>query len=445
MDIMQIAGALAALGILVMVHEGGHFLAARWLGVLVEKFSIGFGPRLFGFKGRTTEYRLSLIPLGGYVKMKGENPDEEVSDPEGSFSALSWWKRVIIAFSGPLANLILALLILITTFYMGKDYEDYGRLVGAIKSPTTEIDNLTFLQPGDELLEINGQELRSWTDSYLYLQDGENEILIKREDKELIFQEEISYSEWMQRVLPQTTTIIGDVSPGLPAYNAGLMEGDEIVSVDGQTVTDWYEMRDLIVNNQNTSVELRIKREDGEFTRNIKLQENVLDGNRVIGITQKLPLKVHESYNIWESVKYGTISTVDYVLINYIGLYKLLLKPAELKNNIGGPVLMYTMSKQTAKRGWNSILTFMALISIVLMVMNLLPIPILDGGMIFFCIIEGIRKKALSLKIQMTLQKIGFSLLLLLMFFAFSNDFMRIFQRNVSISNQKAEMLEQGN
>ena len=226
---------------LVTVHEGGHFLAARWFGVFVEKFSIGFGPKLLGFKGKETEYRISLIPLGGYVKMRGENPDEIEDDNTGSFIALVWWKRMVVAFAGPLANLFLALLILIITFSMGKDYEDYDTVVGQVKSTTQQLDNLAFLQSGDELLEINNNELLSWTDSYNYIENGENSILLKRGGKELIFQERFSYSDWVDRVLPQTTTMIGEVSPGLPAYNAGLMEGDKIISVDGQKVNNWYE------------------------------------------------------------------------------------------------------------------------------------------------------------------------------------------------------------
>lgn len=440
MDIMQIIGALVALGVLVTVHEGGHFLAARIFGVFVEKFSIGFGPKILGFKGRQTEYRISLIPLGGYVKMKGENPDEDVDDPEGSFSMLTWWKRMIIAFSGPFANLILAFLILIATFLMGKDYEDHGLTIGRIEQSSAITTDFSFLESGDQLIAINGSELRSWTDIYEELDNGSNEIKLLRDGEILEYKMDINYAEWLQNVMPQTTTIIGEVSPGLPAYNAGLMEGDRILAVHGQSVENWYDMRDLIVNTEGENVKLKIEREGNVFEREIKLQENVLDGTRVIGITQKLTEKVHESYTFSESVKYGTLSTIDYVLLNYAGLYKLILKPAELKNNIGGPVLMYTMSKQTAKRGWNSILTFVALISIVLMVMNLLPIPILDGGMIFFCIIEGIRRKALSLKTQMTLQKIGFSLLIVMMFFAFSNDFMRIFQRSMAINSQKTEM-----
>jgi len=439
---LQILGALIALGLLVAVHEGGHFLAARWSGVYVEKFSIGFGPKLLSFKDKMTEYRISLIPLGGYVKMRGENPDEEITDTKGSFLALKWWNRAIIAFAGPFTNLLFAILILIITFMMGKNYEDFSPYIGRIEAAeeSYQTNNLEYLQAGDKLISINGQEIISWNDSYSAIAEGSNDLVIERDGKEINLTLQFSPIAWIEQIFPETTTTIGEVSPGLPAYNAGLMDGDKVISINGVPVNDWYELRQQVKASEGKTVKVEIEREDGSFEREIKLQENLIDGSQVIGISQKLPMEVHESYNLWESMKYGSITAVDFMILNYVGIYKLVLKPTELKNNLGGPVLMYTMSKQTVKQGWNSILNFIAIISIILMVMNLLPIPILDGGIIFFCFIEGIRGKALSMKTQMTLQKIGASILVLLMFFAFSNDFTRIFKRNVSIKSQNVEL-----
>ncbi|MDP8219714.1 MAG: RIP metalloprotease RseP [Candidatus Stygibacter frigidus] len=442
---LQILGALVALGLLVAVHEGGHFLAARWLGVFVEKFSIGFGPRLVSFKDKMTEYRLSLIPLGGYVKMRGENPDEDLTDTSGSFLALVWWKRAIIAFAGPFTNLLFAILILIITFMMGKNYEDFSPYIGRVEAAETsyQTDNLGYLQAGDKLISINDKEITSWNDSYGAISDGVNDLLIERDGREINLTLRFSQLAWVEQIYPETTTTIGEVSPGLPAYNAGLMEGDKVISINGVPVNDWYELRQQVKATEGKTVKIEIEREGGRFEREIKLQKNLLDGSQVIGITQKLPMEVHESYNLWESMKYGSLTAADFMILNYVGISKLVLKPTELKNNLGGPVMMYTMSKQTVKQGWNSILNFIAIISIILMVMNLLPIPILDGGIIFFCFIEGIRGKALTMKTQITLQKIGASILILLMFFAFSNDFTRIFKRNVSIKDQQIELGKQ--
>ena len=162
-----------------------------------------------------------------------------------------------------------------------------------------------------------------------------------------------------------------------------------------------------------------------------------MDSNKIIGITQKLPVKIEEKYSLFESLKYGSITTISFVALNYVTLYKLISKPSSLKANLGGPVMIYAMSKESAKKGLDSILAFIAAISIILMIMNLLPIPVLDGGHIFFCFIEGIFKKPLTLKTQLVLQRIGLYILLFLMLFAFFNDFYRLFSRNVSLNEQK--------
>lgn len=155
---------------------------------------------------------------------------------------------------------------------------------------------------------------------------------------------------------------------------------------------------------------------------------------------QYLPVKIEERYNIGESIVYGSITTVNFVALNYAMLFKLVTKPKAIKSNLGGPIMIYTMSKQTINKGWNYILSFIGAISIILMIMNLLPIPVLDGGHIFFCFVEGIQKKPLSQRLQIALQNIGIFILLFLMVFAFWNDISRIFTRNVSIQEQKMNM-----
>ena len=153
-----------------------------------------------------------------------------------------------------------------------------------------------------------------------------------------------------------------------------------------------------------------------------------------------MPVKYVEKYTLFESVKYGTIGTINFVYLNYAMLYKLIANPSAIKNNLGGPVMIYAMSSQTADKGIDSILSFIAAISLILMIMNLLPIPILDGGHIFFCFIEGIRKKPLGLKIQIALQNVGLFILVFLMVFAFWNDFSRLFSRSSSIKENKVQI-----
>ena len=226
----------------------------------------------------------------------------------------------------------------------------------------------------------------------------------------------------------------------MPAYKAGLMPDDVILEVDGEPIDDWYEMRDLITQNPAEIVSLLIERDGKTFEKSLQLETNIYDDNKIIGITQKLPVTIHEKFTFFESIEYGSITTVNFIYLNYAMLIKLIANPGALKSNIGGPVMMYTMSQQTAGKGLDVILNFIGMISLILMIMNLLPIPILDGGHIFFCFVEGIFKKPLPLRIQIALQNVGLFLLMFLMVFAFWNDISRIFSRNASINQQKIEM-----
>ena len=431
---LNIIGALIALGILVTVHETGHFIAASIFGVEIEKFSIGFGPKLIAFKRGKTEYRISLVPLGGYVKMKGENPNEEIEESTNSFRSLIWWKRAIIAFAGPFSNLIFAILLFIVSFAVGRNYEDHFPVVGKVDS---ELKN--FIQVDDKIIEVNEHEIESWSQIIQHTKPDEfNIIKVERNGKEILLEtDKIEPKTWLTDILPFSPAIIGDVAPGLAAYKAGLMKNDEILSVDGKEVKDWYEMREIITGSPNETVKLKIKRDKHIFEKTIALEDNLFQKDKIIGITQYLPLKIKEKYTLGESINYGTITTVNFVAINYLMLFKLITNPKAIRANLGGPVMIFTLSQQYVGKGLDNILTFMAAISIILMLMNLLPIPILDGGNIFFCLVEGIQKKPLSQKMQIAMQNIGIFILVFLMVFAFWNDINRIFTRSVSIQEQK--------
>ena len=432
--------AIFVLGLLVFVHEGGHFIAARLMGVEVEKFSIGFGPKIFSFSKNGTEYRLSIIPLGGYVKMKDENPEEgaEESASEGSYLSKKWYQRAFIGFAGPLANFIFAIIILFFSFLVGKTYFDQAAVVGKVNEEFGK-----YLQLDDEIIRINDKDVSSWNKLVVNTSDKKDDVLLLMRNgvKTEITISNLEKKDWIEGILPKVEAVVGEASVGLPAYQAGVQTGDKILAVDGVKVKDWYEMQEQISSSKEESITFEIKRENNIFSKNIKLQNNMIDDRRIIGISQKLPIEIKESYSVGESIKYGTYTAINFVYINYILLGKLVLKPSELKNSVGGPVMLYSMSKQTAKRGLSDILGFIGAISLILMVMNLLPIPILDGGQIFFCLIEGIRRKPLSMKMQIALQNVGFILLMSLMLFAFWNDFSRIYERNSSIKKQKTEQM----
>ncbi|HNW99972.1 MAG TPA: RIP metalloprotease RseP [Candidatus Cloacimonadota bacterium] len=423
---------LIVIGILVTVHEGGHFIAARSFGVRVEKFSIGFGKALYSFTKGQTEYVIALIPLGGFVKMKGEDPDLEDKSTD-SYMGKAWYKRAIIAFAGPFSNFIFALIIFILTFMIGQTIEDQYPVIGKIGTQYQSEFHLN-----DRITTVNGKTVRGWNDVALAANDkSPNTFRISRDQFKLeIKTPPISKATWFEDILPLVTTRIGDVTPGMPAYRAGLKSGDIILQVDSIKVHNWYEMRENIINQKASSVLLTIQRGNQIYHKKLDLDVNVLEqGSKMIGITQYLPLHYTQRASVPEAIRSGVLSTAGFIALNYIAFYKLLNKPEELKKNIGGPVMLVTMSQQSAKKGFDSILLFIASISIILMIMNLLPIPILDGGHIFFCIIEGIRGKALSLKTQIILQQIGLTILVFLMLYGFYADFSRIFNRALSLHN----------
>ncbi|MBN2460416.1 MAG: RIP metalloprotease RseP [Candidatus Cloacimonetes bacterium] len=437
---LNILGALIALGILITVHEAGHAVAATIFGIEIEKFSIGFGPRLISFRRKKTEFRISLIPLGGYLKMKGENPGEEITDPKTSFKTKSWWQRALVAFAGPLANLLLALIVFIFSFLVGRYYEDSLPIIGKINTERVGEFHLK-----DRIISINGEEIHGWNQLIQNTREGGyNSFEIEREGKLLqISSDNITPATWVEDFLPYAPPIVGEVAPGLPAYNAGIMNDDRILEVNGVKVNDWYEMREIVLGTAGDQVVFLIERAGRQFEKAIPLEENIIDSNRIVGITQKLPVRIEEKFNALEAVEYGTLTTVSFVAVNYVLLFRLLSKPSSIKSNLGGPVMIFTMSQQTVKKGWDTILVFFAAISIILMVMNLLPVPVLDGGHIFFCLVEGIFQKPFSEKIQVALQNIGFIILLALMVFAFWNDFDRLFKRKISLQqqNQNSENL----
>lgn len=418
-----------AFGLIITIHELGHFLVARAFGVRIEKFSIGFGPALFEIERGDTKYRLSAIPLGGYVKMYGENPDEaeEAVDIERSFQAKAWWKKALIVFSGPFANLILGLLLFIFAMALPQKLEDLPAVIHTAEGKWAEVFN-----PGDSLTMVNGQNVAGFNSFLIALsQNNDNEISFQREGEGRTWQVSLAERDSLLRSLhPVLSTRIGEVFSGLPAWRAGLKAGDVILAVDGVAVSDWYDMRRRIITSENTHVQLELQRGAETFERSIALQDNLTgEDERMIGIMQHLPITESIRYSPGEAVKYGALSTVNFIRMQYSGLLRLAMRPQELKNNVGGPVMLVSMSQEMGRRGFSSLILFLGSISLILMIMNLLPIPILDGGHIMFYTIEGIIGKPVPLKVQAIAQRIGFVLLIWLMLYAFYADISKLVLR----------------
>ena len=348
-----IIATVVVLGILVFVHEFGHFLLAKLLKVRVEAFSLGFPPKLLSKKIGETEYRLSVIPLGGYVKLLGENPDEEVP-PElqpRSFSHHPLWHRTLIVLAGPGFNLLFCVLAL-------------------------------FL-----LFSLSG--------------------------------------------VPYLTTKIGSVKPDSPAAQAGLQEGDQVLAVGDQTVERWDQLSSLIRRHGERSLVLTIQRGDQTLRVNItpeSMETTNIFGQKVsavlIGVASANELKM-ETVGVFQAFGEGVSYTNRVLALTVVSIYKLITQEIPV-NTLGGPILIAQVAGQQAEQGPTYLLHFMAILSVNLALLNLLPIPILDGGHLFFILWEAVRGKPMAVKHREMAQALGLMLILALMVLVFYQDIMRL-------------------
>jgi len=353
-----VLATVIVLGILVFVHELGHFLLAKKLGVAVLKFSLGFGPKLFGKKIGETEYQVAVFPLGGFVKPLGEDPQEEVKeeDRHRSLWAQPVWKRALIIGAGPFFNFFLAAL-----------FFSIVNLISGIPS------------------------------------------------------------------VPTIPPRIEEVTPNFPADLAGLRKGDLILSVDGKEVSKWDDLSRIIRSSQGKDLLLKLKR-DGEIleikvTPQSSTQKNLFGEEVsvfVIGIAPS-PIKVERKrVDPVSALGYGFIQTWDGIQLIVIGIVKLIqgVIPAD---QIGSPIMIAKMAGEQARRGIIDLIIFTAVISINLGVLNLFPIPILDGGHFLFLVFEAVFRRPISLKKMEIAQMVGLVLIILLMLFAIRNDVVRYF------------------
>ncbi len=403
------------LSFIVALHEFGHFVAARFFGVRVEAFSIGFGPVLYKRQFGDTEFRLSLIPLGGYVKMLGENPKEK-TDNLASFSAKSWWQRIVIAFSGPFANLMLAFLFFSLSFMINSSYEDFLPVIG---------EDAQGFQKGDCVLSVDGKQIKSWSQ---IVAGGKSFVVSRGGEKTsvLLEEEEFACQPWIE-------PIIGQVAVGMPAYQLGMQAGDRITRINGVDITAWSQIGDAV--GDGNEVKVAFSRGQQSLVGLIKPTQDPLSGRYLLGVSATMSTFPQERAGVFTAMGKGALSTVSAVWLNYYGLYKIFAKPSSLAENLSGPVMISQAAKSFSQKGLASVLIFIAFINVVLFVMNLLPIPILDGGLILFAFLEKLFRKPLAESLQTGLQYLGLFVLMFLMFFSFYNDADKLTDR---IENSRA-------
>ena len=419
-------GALV-LGVLVFVHELGHFLVAKWLGVRVLSFSIGMGPRLFGFQRGDTDYRISVLPLGGFVRMAGDSPD--ATDRQGrsyEFLEKPWWARALITAAGPFANLVLAFAINVAVYLIGVRTPDFPSTVGHV-APQSIVEHVG-LKEWDTIQTIDGrpaQTMRKLADAVDRVSSGKGldevplrvsrggqpvDLSLARRDATR-FAEELDWN---------TGTVIGRVFLGLPAYQAGLREGDEILKVDGTRVTNWNDLSAHIRKSPDTPLDLEVRRGAKVFPVTVKTTTD-----SVIGISLPQTITSVERFALPEALSLGVRQTLYAAGQIYQGLWSFVTNPIKLSSSVAGPIAIAQVARDQARSGIDQLLSFASFISVALMAMNLLPIPILDGGHVLFALLEGIRRRPLSFRTQAAFQRVGLAVLGGLVIFSFANDITR--------------------
>jgi len=419
------------LGALVFFHELGHFLVAKWLGVRVLSFSIGMGPRLFGFQKGGTDYRISILPLGGFVRMAGDSPD--ATDREGKayeFLEKPWWARALITAAGPFANLLLAFLINIGVYMIGVRTPDFPSTVGHV-APESIVQRVG-LKEWDRIESLDGRPARTMRQLATAVDrvvggKGPEQVSItvsrgiKRVDLRVPRREAARFAEELDW---NTGTVIGRVFLGLPAYQAGLREGDEILSVDGKRVDNWTDLSTRIRRSPDTALDLEVRRGAKVFPVTVKSTPD-----SVIGISLPETITSVERFPITEAVPLGVRQTLYAAGQIYQGLWGFVTNPVKLSSSVAGPIAIAQVARDQARSGLDQLLSFASFISVALMAMNLLPIPILDGGHVLFALLEGIRRRPLSFRTQAAFQRVGLAVLGGLVIFSFANDLTRVSQR----------------
>lgn len=451
---MTILATIIVLGVLIFVHELGHFVAAKAVGVEVQRFSIGLGPRVAGVTRGETEYVLSAIPLGGYVKMGGME-DEVMEAIEGGgsdeprepgprdFDGKPIWARTLVISAGVIMNFLFA-------------FAAYAAAVGiwGFQSPATTVvgdvdrellpagaEALAGVEPGRRITAVAGQEVEHWGEIQDLLRNAPaGAVTLDLSDPDARVEVRVSDSEEDRRrlitsLLPWVPAEVGAVNPGSPAESGGLRAGDRILAVDGEPTETWWQFVGLIQVRAGQRTEIRVEREGEELVRAVTPdaarepdpQTGEMREVGRVGIYHSMDGEyVYQRAGPVEALQTGWRATVGTTAMILDFLRDLVLGDVSPRS-VGSIVTIGEASGQAASQGMNAFLQFMALFSVNLAVLNLLPIPILDGGHLLFLVIEAVRGKALTVEQRLKWSNVGFLIVMGIMVWALSNDVLRLF------------------
>lgn len=426
---------LVVIGILVLVHELGHFLAAKLFGMRVDRFSIGFPPRAFGKKIGDTDYCVSWIPIGGYVKIAGmvdESFDTDFINEEPKpweFRSKPIWQRMIVICAGVMMNILLAILIFWgIIFYQGKTVKPVTEVGFVVpESPAAKAG----FQVGDVVLGVNGKSPTHWEEIensiYSDALSGNISVDIKRNGQPVVIQIaqpvtaqilESGLGLFPKGIVPLVTS----VESGKPADQAGLKAGDVILSVNGQGVS-YHSLQDAVKRNAGKDVMMKWKR-DGE-AKEVRITPTA-DGKIGVGFSPLYsgPLE-NVRYSLLGALPEGIKDAWDMSWMNLKSIYQIFVGRISLSKSVAGPIMIAKMATRSAEVGLISFLGFMALLSMNLAILNLFPFPALDGGHAVFLVYEAIFRREIPSRVKIALQQVGFVLLLVFMAFVLYNDIIR--------------------
>lgn len=438
---LWVVEVILAFSFMIAIHEGGHYLLCRVFGVDVEEFAIGFGPTLFSRKWGKTLYSVRAVPLGGFCKpqggdLSGQSAEEMYAQAPkpGDFLFASWWKRVVIFLAGPGMNLLSAFAILFFLFWIVGDKAPMEKTVLGYISPGSLAEK-AGLKKGDQVLKVEGQAftnlVRAREAVYEKMEKapGADVVLtIERSGKsfERALKGSLKDPDMDLGLYSSIPPIIGPVPFSSPARKGGLREGDVVLGVNGTKVTEWMEATYLIHHSPTDEVKLEIGRDGKSYPVMLK---KIYDGLGMhIGLspadaTEFDARPIGAGTACVEAGRKIVSTTVLYVTT----LGKMFTGKVSLKDTIGGPVTIMRFMYQRASKGWVDFFNIVAFISLILCIMNLLPLGIVDGGQIVLCLIEGIKRGPVPVKVQMVYQQVGFFLVIGLMGLAVFMDFWSYF------------------
>ena len=452
--VITILSFLVVLGVLIFVHEAGHFMAAKWAGIYVHRFSLGLGSpiRWLTFQRGETEYSVSWLPLGGYVKMasreeeatsaalEGPGSDAPVP-PDRVFEAKPVWKRMIVILAGVTMNFLFAYLVYAgLAIRNGRQVLEETR-VGAVVDSLIPAgaEALRSLRPGDRIASIAGMPVTSWNDVMGQLQNAPGDVIPMTLDDGRTLELSVHSDALRERlyvsqaIQPWRPAVVDSVGPNTAASRAGLQPGDSLLALDGQPITQWQDFQNLVQQRPKQPVTMLVARGGQQVELRTTTDTAVVpaggDSTRTIGflgIGGRLDVRTEE-YSLGQALAAGWRQTAEsstQIFRTVRGLFSGRVAGREL----GGPILIGQLAGQATRLGLDALLGFMALISVNLAILNLLPIPVLDGGQFLFLLAEGVLRRPLSLKLRERLTAVGLVLILLLMVFAFSNDIRRVIE-----------------